>query len=79
MELKKLVKPDDYFIDLVESIISQQLSGKAADTIFGRLKKLFPKEKITPPYLLKISDQTIRNAGISFGKIRYIKGVAEKL
>ena len=79
VELKELVKPNDYFVDLVESIISQQLSGRAADTIFGRLKKLFPKGKITPKYLLKISDQAIREAGISFGKIKYIKGVAQKI
>ncbi len=42
IELSKQAKPDDYFIDLVDSIISQQLSGKAAATIFGRFKKLFP-------------------------------------
>jgi DNA-3-methyladenine glycosylase II len=72
-----LVKPPDYFIDLVESIIGQQLSGKAADTIFGRFKKLFPKEQITPDYLLKIPDKKIRDAGISFSKISYIKGIAK--
>ncbi len=76
LELKQLVKPPDYFIDLIESIIGQQLSGKAADTIFGRFKKLFPKEKITPDYLLKIPDQKIRDAGLSFSKIKYIKGIA---
>ena len=43
IELNELKRPPDYFIDLVESIIGQQLSGKAADTIFGRFKKLFPK------------------------------------
>lgn len=77
IKLRKLVKPLDYFIDLVESIIGQQLSGKAADTIFGRFKKIFPGEKITAGKLLKLPDATIRDAGISYGKIKYIKGVAE--
>lgn len=72
-------KPDDYFVDLVESIINQQLSGKAADTIFGRFKKLFANEKITPAKLVRIPDQTIRDAGISWSKIKYIKGIAEEI
>jgi DNA-3-methyladenine glycosylase II len=76
IELRQLSKPPDYFIDLVESIVGQQLSGKAADTIFARFKKLFPKEKITAKALLKIPNQKIRDAGISYGKISYIKGVA---
>lgn len=79
VELDELIKPTDYFIDLVESIISQQLSIKAADTIFGRFTKLFPNELITPEELIKIPDQKIRNAGISFSKIKYIKGIAQAI
>lgn len=70
---------EDYFIDLVDSIISQQLSGKAATTIFGRFKELFPNEKITPYELIKIEDQTIRDAGISWNKIKYIKEIANEI
>ncbi len=77
--LEPLIKPPDSFVDLVESIINQQLSGKAAATIFGRFKKLFPKEKITPEKLLKLSDEQIRAAGISYGKIKYIKGLAKEI
>lgn len=79
VELNQLDKPEDYFVDLVESIIGQQLSGKAADTIFGRFKKLFPGEQIIPGKLLKLKDQTIREAGISFSKIKYIKGIAKEV
>lgn len=79
IELSKQIKLDDYFVDLVESIISQQLSGKAADTIFGRFKKLFPGKKITPNRLVRIPDQTIRDAGISWSKIKYIKGIAHEI
>ena len=86
VEIGDRTKPDDlpageagYFIDLVESIISQQLSGKATDTIFGRFKKLFPGQQITPNRLVKIPDQTIRDAGISWSKIKYIKGIAKEI
>lgn len=77
VELIELPAPKDYFVDIVDSIISQQLSGKAAATIFNRFKTLFPKGKITPQKLLKIPDETIRACGISYSKIKYIKGVAE--
>ena len=73
----KWFKADEPFIDLIESIISQQLSVKAADTIFNRFKKLFPNEKITPEYLLKLKDEKLRKCGISYSKINYIKGIAK--
>lgn len=75
--LPQHTKSEDYFIDLVESIVSQQLSIKASDTIFGRFKKLFPKEKITPKQILKLDDKKIRECGISYSKIKYIKGIAK--
>jgi len=77
VELGELNRPPDYFVDLVDSIVSQQLSGKAAATIFGRLKKLFPKEQITPEKLVKLDTEKIRGAGISYSKIKYIKGIAQ--
>ncbi len=69
-------KSEDYFLDLAESIISQQLSIKASDTIFKRFKKLFKDEQISPEAILKLDDQKIRECGISFSKIKYIKGIA---
>lgn len=79
IELKPLTKPPDPFVDLIDSIISQQLSGKAAATIFGRFKALFPKGKILPEKIIKISDEKIRSKGISYGKISYIKGIAKEI
>ncbi len=70
---------DLYFLDLVESIVSQQLSGKAASTIFGRFVKLIPDGKVTPENILKMKDEDIREAGISYSKIKYIKDLAEKV
>jgi DNA-3-methyladenine glycosylase II len=85
--LKKLVKkyPAPKFEDkseflyegLIESIISQQLSVKAADTIFVRFLKLFKSKSFPKPKdVLKMKDDTLRTAGISYQKISYIKSVA---
>lgn len=68
----------DYFRSLVEAIISQQLSGKAADTIIGRFEKLFKKLPFTPKDILKLDKEQIRGVGISYGKVSYIQDVAEK-
>jgi DNA-3-methyladenine glycosylase II len=68
----------DYFRSLVESIISQQLSGKAADTITRRFEKLFAKIPYTPVDILKLTDEGIRAVGISYGKVSYIKDLAKK-
>jgi DNA-3-methyladenine glycosylase II len=67
----------DYFLDLVESIISQQLSVKAADTIWRRFKAIFPSENISAQDVLQMDEQTIRDAGISWSKIKYIKDLAK--
>ncbi len=67
----------NYFLDLVESIISQQLSIKAADTIYKRFQALFPKGQITPLAVMQIDDQKVRDAGISWSKIKYIKDLAK--
>ena len=69
---------ESYFIDLVESIISQQLSIKAADTIWKRVQALLPDQRVTPEGILALSDDTIRAAGISYSKIKYIKDLADK-
>jgi DNA-3-methyladenine glycosylase II len=85
--LQKLVKkyPPPHFEDktgqlyenLIESIISQQLSIKASDTIYKRFKRLFGKDTCpTPQEVVNMPDETLRTAGISFQKISYIKSVA---
>ena len=69
----------DYFVNLVDSIIGQQLSGKVVDIIFARFKKLFKDGKITPQAVLKLSDEKIRDIGVSYSKIKYIKDLAQKV
>lgn len=65
------------FEDLIESVISQQLSVKASDTIFRRFKTLYTSQSFpTPQEVLSMDEQKIREAGISFQKISYIKNIA---
>jgi DNA-3-methyladenine glycosylase II len=76
---KEITVPRDYFASLTRKIVGQQLSVKAATTIFGRFQALFPSGGITPEELLKISDDQIRAAGISRPKISYLKGMAQDI
>ena len=70
--------PKLYFSKLCGEIAAQQLSGKAADTIFKRFLKLFPRERISPNGVLKYSDGELRQTGISWAKARYLRDLAEK-
>lgn len=62
--------------DLIESIVSQQLSIKAADTIFGRFKALFSDKFPEPEHILSKSDDELRAVGLSYQKASYIKSIA---
>jgi len=66
----------DYFEHLCANIIGQQLSGKAADTIFARFKDKVGK--ITPVNVLRISEQELRDCGLSWAKVSYVKDLAGK-
>ena len=67
------------FDALAESIAYQQLSGKAAATIFGRVRALYPKRKwLDPEQLLATPDQTLRAAGLSRAKTAALKDLAAK-
>ena len=65
-----------HFESLVESVISQQLAVKAADTIFLRLKKL-ARGRITPNSIARISESEMREAGVSSAKYKTLQGLAE--
>lgn len=75
-ELKKAV---NLFETLCESIVSQQLSVKAGDTIYNRILDLLPKRQLTSENILKLKDQDLRDAGLSWGKVSYIKDLAQKV
>jgi DNA-3-methyladenine glycosylase II len=68
-------KPVTHFESLVESVISQQLAVKAADTIFLRVKKS-AGGRILPARIAKISEGEMREAGVSAAKYKAIQGLA---
>ncbi|MCY8233886.1 DNA-3-methyladenine glycosylase family protein [Priestia endophytica] len=74
----KLKKQNDLYLSLVKSIIGQQLSVKAADTIFGRFVVL-TNSLVSPEIVLMLSDEELRGIGISYQKIRYIKDLSQKV
>jgi DNA-3-methyladenine glycosylase II len=68
-----------YFDTLVDAIISQQLSTKAAETILNRFKALYaPARFPTAVQILATKDELMRSTGISGQKISYIKDLAAK-
>jgi len=66
-------KPVTHFEALVESVISQQLAVKAADTIYGRVKDL-AKGRVLPARIAGISEADMRAAGVSGAKYKTIQG-----
>ena len=72
----ELVRPFDA---LAESIAYQQLSGKAAATIWGRVRALYPKRKcLDPALVLKTPDKKLRACGLSGSKTAALKDLAAK-
>lgn len=71
------ISPDQYFLRLTREIIYQQLHGKAAKTIFERITKLFPQEKITPEHMATLSIEDLRACGASNAKANYVKNIAD--
>ncbi len=63
----------------MQSIVYQQLNGKAAATILGRVHALFGGEKnLTPRRLLKRTEAELRGAGLSRNKLLAVRDLAEK-
>lgn len=73
-------RPDhggDVYFGLLRSITYQQLSGKAASTIFGRFLDLFPDGYPHPERLLDLAISDLRAVGMSRPKAAYLHGVAD--
>jgi len=64
---------------LVQAVAHQQLTGKAAKTILGRVLALYPGKKFPDPEdLLKTPNRKLRAAGFSWAKVRAVKDIAAK-
>jgi len=66
------------FSTLVTSIVNQQLSGRVADVILGRLRAMLPGGKVTPEAILKLTPARMRKAGLSKQKTAYIRDLARR-
>jgi len=78
MELKS---SRSLFGALAEAIVYQQLSNKAAATIYGRVEALFPRAKdgFTPRHILKASDDSLRGCGLSRAKVLAVRDLARRV
>jgi 3-methyladenine DNA glycosylase/8-oxoguanine DNA glycosylase len=72
--IKREITPDP-FIALVSSVVSQQISNKAAETVWNRLDKLLGN--ITPESIAQADLSEIQSCGMSMRKAGYIKGIAD--
>ncbi|WP_317897189.1 DNA-3-methyladenine glycosylase family protein [Aurantibacillus circumpalustris] len=72
----KTEKNLDLYFSLMRSIVSQQLSVKAAATIWGRFLDLFKDRYPDAKILLKINDDKLRAVGLSYQKAGYLKNIA---
>ncbi len=76
----KTGRETDIFCGLVEAIVSQQLSTRAAATIYGRVRALLPNGgPPTPEALLPLSDDALRGAGLSRQKLGYMRDLSRKM
>ena len=73
----KRERPGEAYGTLVRSIVGQQLSTKAAATIYGRVLERFGGHTPTPKQLLKADPEDLRAAGLSRAKVAYLRDLAE--
>jgi 3-methyladenine DNA glycosylase/8-oxoguanine DNA glycosylase len=76
----QLQKTPSLFGALAEAIVYQQLTGKAAATIFGRVCALFPEacDGPTAESVLRVPDEQLRGAGLSRAKVLSLKDLARR-
>jgi DNA-3-methyladenine glycosylase II len=72
-------RPDDAYGVLVRSITGQQLSTKAAATIYGRLTDLYGGRTPTPQEIIDTQPDKLRAVGLSGAKAAYLRDLAEHI
>jgi DNA-3-methyladenine glycosylase II len=76
-EARRRGRPTDAYGALLRSIVGQQLSTKAARSIYERVTALFDGRTPTPEQLLAADPEVVRGAGLSRPKVRYMRDLAE--
>jgi methylated-DNA-[protein]-cysteine S-methyltransferase len=77
----RLDRAQSLFLALAEAIVYQQLTGKAAATIFARVRALFPGGALagpTPEQILRAPDEKLRGAGLSGAKLLALRDLAAR-
>jgi DNA-3-methyladenine glycosylase II len=72
-------KRNDPFLSLVEAIIYQQLTGKAAESIYRKFLNYYGNSYPDPDKILATSDEAMRSFGLSSRKVEYIKMLSESI
>jgi DNA-3-methyladenine glycosylase II len=73
-------RASDIYGGLIQAIVSQQLSTKAAATIYARFRALLPDcTEPAPHAVLPLSDETLRGVGLSRQKISYLRDLSQKM
>ncbi len=78
-EQRRRGRPDDAYGALVRTIVGQQLSVKAARSIYTRLTALFDDRAPTPQELTSTDEDLLRASGLSRPKIRYLRDLADRV
>jgi len=73
----KIKKDLNLYVSLMRAIVGQQLSVKAANTIWNRFLTLFKDEYPTAKVVLKLKDDNLRAVGLSYQKVGYLKNIAQ--
>lgn len=74
-----LGRTTDHFTGLCRIVIGQQVSVKAAASIFAKFTTLFPKKKPTTKRVLALTDAELRSAGLSRSKVAAIRDIATRI
>jgi DNA-3-methyladenine glycosylase II len=74
-----LLETKSVFGALAQAIVYQQLTGKAAATIFARVKALYPGRRFRPDGVLATPDRRLRACGLSQAKLLALKDLAAKV
>jgi DNA-3-methyladenine glycosylase II len=72
-------RPGDAYGALVRSIVGQQLSTKAAASIYTRLTALFGNRAPSPRELLETDSEELRGAGLSRAKVTFLRDLAQRV
>ncbi len=70
------IAQENYFSQMAENIMGQQLSTKVADVIIARVKNLMPNQILDPEYIIAFDNEVLRAAGLSNAKVAYIKNLS---